>query len=226
VTLAGLLEEFESNALELLEADGLIERADSAGVVPRLIETIIRLPFGSSLMKLRRAAETQDAANVRQFEGLGLSVRDSPRISSMLDQWRDQQVGLIKSLAVGECRQLGKILAQHEGTHPRELRKIVQERFGVTRAKADLLARDQTITLSNRLSQQRMVDAGITFYIWTTAGDERVRGNPDGLWPEGLHFALEGKRFNLSSPPVISKDGRRGNPGDDYLCRCMAYPVM
>ena len=41
------------------------------------------------------------------------------------------------------------------------------------------------------------------------------------------HKRLNGKIFSWNDPPVIdTRTGRRGHPGDDYQCRCVAIPVF
>ena len=58
----------------------------------------------------------------------------------------------------------------------------------------------------------RQKEAGVTEYIWQTAGDERVRPN---------HRSKDGKKFKWSNPPADT-----GHPGQDYQCRCVAEPVL
>ena len=75
-----------------------------------------------------------------------------------------------------------------------------------------LLSRDQTTKLNASLTKLRQESAGITEYIWQTAGDERVRPT---------HKANDGKKFNWDKPPA-----KTGHPGTDINCRCVAIPVM
>jgi SPP1 gp7 family putative phage head morphogenesis protein len=56
---------------------------------------------------------------------------------------------------------------------------------------------------------------GRVFYTWRTRRDGRVRSS---------HRALEGTQQRWDDPPVISLDGRRGHPGEDFNCRCIALP--
>jgi len=68
--------------------------------------------------------------------------------------------------------------------------------------------------LINRLVQEAL---GIETYKWMTRGDGRVRM---------MHRALNNTVQRWDRPPIISPDGRRGHPGDDYNCRCVAIPVV
>jgi hypothetical protein len=94
----------------------------------------------------------------------------------------------------------------------------------VSHAKANFLARDQIGKLNGEITQRRMEDAGLSMYIWSTGGDERVRES-HALMDEGLC------RWDDSS--VYSDDGGKTwkprpagavllHPGQDYQCRCTA----
>jgi hypothetical protein len=67
--------------------------------------------------------------------------------------------------------------------------------------------------------------AGLSSYVWSTARDRRVVGNPLGLYPRGNpchedHFSRDGKTFGFDTPPGD------GPPGWAYNCRCVAQPVL
>jgi SPP1 gp7 family putative phage head morphogenesis protein len=108
------------------------------------------------------------------------------------------------------------------------LRDKLQERFAVSQSKADLIARDQVLKLNGQVTRERQKASGITEYIWTTARDERVRGNPNGLYPNSSHdhYSLDGTRQRWDAPPQVADDGTTAHPGEDYQCRCVAAPVL
>jgi SPP1 gp7 family putative phage head morphogenesis protein len=145
-----------------------------------------------------------------------------------VQHFRIVNVRLIKSLAGKQLDTIHDVLEKSEsvGARVEDLRDELMSTFGVTKAKAALLARDQTLKLHSAITQERQQQAGIAEYRWSTSRDERVRGRPGGKWPDGLHWQLEGKIFRWDDPPVISKDGRRGHPGEDYQCRCVAVPIL
>jgi SPP1 gp7 family putative phage head morphogenesis protein len=110
-------------------------------------------------------------------------------------------------------------------TSYRDLSAQIEHEFGVGRARARLIARDQTLKYNGQVTEQLHKDAGVTSYIWSTSRDERVRGTPGGKWPRGNHYELDGQRFSYSNPPVVDKKtGRRANPGYDFCCRCVSTP--
>lgn len=81
----------------------------------------------------------------------------------------------------------------------------------VTESRARLIARDQISKLTSKFNEVRQASVGITGYDWSTSHDERVRPS---------HRALDGTRQRWDRPPSV------GHPGEDYLCRCVAIPVI
>lgn len=116
-----------------------------------------------------------------------------------------------------------------DGIRVEEVRKRLEERLGIVRSRAELIARDQTLKLYGQIQEQRQTAAGIEEYTWSTSEDERVRGNPDGLYPHSRsnHFVLDGTTQRWDSPPVVdATTGRTAHPGLDFQCRCSAVPRL
>jgi SPP1 gp7 family putative phage head morphogenesis protein len=86
-----------------------------------------------------------------------------------------------------------------------------EERAAISRVRGRVLKWGAE---KNRKAQ---IASGIKRYIWRTQRDGRVRP---------MHAALDGATQRWSKPPIIRSDGTRGNPGDDYNCRCWAEPVV
>ena len=98
------------------------------------------------------------------------------------------------------------------------LANIVKSEFGVSKNKAKFLARQETGLFVSKYREERYTNAGIKEYIWSCSLDERVR--PD-------HKALHHTKWSWDSPPIVDRSsGRRGNPGEDFGCRCLALPVV
>lgn len=102
------------------------------------------------------------------------------------------------------------------------LKKELIARSQVSESRAELIARDQTLKTNAAINGARQESSGITKYVWSTSLDSRVRGTPDGVWPnaEISHYDLEGKIFSWDDPP------EPGHPGEDYQCRCIALPYI
>ena len=97
------------------------------------------------------------------------------------------------------------------GGRAEEMRASLQKQFGISRRRADLIARDQVGKLNADITQARQQALGVTEYRWRGVMDSRER-------PE--HVAREGKVFKWSRPP------EDGHPGQPIRCRCNAEPVL
>lgn len=115
------------------------------------------------------------------------------------------------------------------GASVRDMEREIAQRFKVTRARARLIARDQTGKLNAQLTEIRQVRIGVDEYIWNSVEDERVRDS---------HRVLDGKICKWGDDSVYrepnekewksrtSLQGYVGTPGSDYQCRCFAEPIM
>ena len=81
-----------------------------------------------------------------------------------------------------------------------------------TEKHARLVAHDQLNKLNARLNQTRQEAAGITEFVWTTRGDDRVREE---------HAAIDGNRYTWAAGHPTE-----GLPGEPVNCRCSATPVV
>lgn len=148
-------------------------------------------------------------------------VRDFVRIN----------VNLIRSVSFGQLERMRAIVdAHHAGqTSQAKLRDALMDTFELSRARANLIARDQILKTNADITQYRQEQVGVSEYVWVTSNDERVRGRPGGKWSDssGDHWSLDGRTFRWSEPPVVDlKSGRRAHPGKDFQCRCVAVPVV
>lgn len=183
------------------------KEADRLGIKPR---------------KARRQTRTDAAdGDPRPFgrgRPRGIKIRDEePKFGPLIDRWRVENVDKIESLVGHELDIIEGLLRDGEGRRVESLRADIEERFEVTKSKADLLARDQVLKLNAQITQERQVAAGVEEYVWTTSNDERVRP---------MHDELEGKRFRWDDPPVTNAAGDRNHPGMDYGCRCTPFAVL
>jgi hypothetical protein len=110
--------------------------------------------------------------------------------------------------------------------------------IGMSESRAALIARDQVGKLNGQLSKYRQTELGLNYYIWATAKDERVRGNPAGKYPEAEHphFFMEGLLCDWRDSSICSYDngktwvarpsGMEGLiPGEDIQCFLGQTPV-
>lgn len=137
-----------------------------------------------------------------------------------LAEWIESNVNLIESIPNEFLDELKDTIYQGyvSGHSITDLSKQIRERYGVSKTKSRMLARDQVGKLNAQISQHQQRNVGGDKYKWKTAGDGRVRGR---------HKELNNKICSWDDPPVVDKrTGRKGHPGEDYQCRCIAIPVF
>jgi SPP1 gp7 family putative phage head morphogenesis protein len=193
----------------MLVAD-LAPRLDAAGggVRFKLYETVKKKAIPAAETQGKRVGRMVDEDSRRV---LGIDPRLMPSVGPQLDSFAIENVRLITKMTEEQHQAILKVINENFGLRHEELSEKLEAAFGVSQARADLIARDQTLKLAGDLTHIRQTQAGITSYVWTTSLDERVREE---------HAALEGEVFRWDSPPSV------GHPGTDYCCRCTAYPLV
>jgi SPP1 gp7 family putative phage head morphogenesis protein len=127
-------------------------------------------------------------------------------------EWARVNVDLIKSIESKYFDEITDLVVRQVQDGRVDLQKIIADRYGVSRSRAKLIARDQTAKLNSRITERRQRELGVTRYVWSTSGDERVR-------PE--HQRLDGKTRRWDDPHPTE-----GHPGWAVQCRCTAAPVL
>lgn len=165
-----------------------------------------------------KAAETIDKHTTREITKLGIPLEATPGMRALVNTWRKSNTKLIRNFLEKEAKKVEDILANSFGRRYESVAKDIQERLQISSRRADLIARDQSLTLNAQIAREKQEAAGIEEYIWVTAGDEKVRDD---------HKELDGKRFRFDDPPIVDKrSGERGHPGDFINCRCVQYPII
>lgn len=193
---------------ELFDIEFLIGRLDrlTAEEIRRLLELD---GYDQGLTKNALAVSAANASAVSELTGVKGLARFTPdRVAS----WRKENTDLIVSLCRDQVADLkSTILERTQGLRVEEIRGLIQERFSVSESRADLIARDQTLKLNAQMTRENYKKANVNKYVWTTTRDERVRDE---------HAELDGQVFSFDDPP------EPGNPGEDFQCRCVAFPVF
>lgn len=203
------------------------------------IERAMRVLFGltdelidGSQSSWRGAFNAEEERNKRKFNeavrsaiGIDLgAVIQAEGMANTIDAAVLRNVSLVRGLSQEVARRLSNKLldALTRGLNNREIEKIITTEFGIARRRAKLIARDQAASFNGDLNRIRQTAMGVTEYVWSTSLDERVRGNPDGKYPNARpsHWDREGKTFKWSEPPSD------GHPGQPINCRCTARAVI
>lgn len=165
----------------------------------------------------RVAAERTNRHTRREALRIGIRLADAePNIAKQVAGWRKENVARITGMVDDQLGKIERILDEGEGRRVESLAKDIRRQCeDVSASRAELIARDQVLTLHSQITTARMKDAGVEKFIWTTSGDERVRES---------HEELDGQTFSYDDPPDV--DGEAALPGEPVLCRCVAYPVL
>lgn len=135
-------------------------------------------------------------------------VGNEPWVSGAIADFTRENVALIKTIPEQFFGELEKTLAREiaDGSRWEDLAAAVEERYGVSESRAELIARDQVNKFNGDLARTRQTELGIDKFIWRTMGDERVRDE---------HVVLNGNTYSWEDPPD-------GGPGEAIQCRCYA----
>lgn len=144
--------------------------------------------------------------------------------SEVIKQFKDEYlkttalpISNMKQRSIDRLRKKLLPLVMEEGYTQADLAKVIETEFGMTQRHAEFVARQETKIIKSKIIKDRALNTGHTKYVWQTAGDQRVRDT---------HRILNGKVFDFNNPPIIDELGNRGNPGDDYSCRCIARIIL
>jgi SPP1 gp7 family putative phage head morphogenesis protein len=209
-----------ARAEEAGERTDAVDIGDAQSAIAQVRIAILRRISDRRIITLLEALsrDLSDANALDLAEVLGISIRDEPAsIAALLEQWRTENVRLIKSIAEDLLGEVQEIVTEAvtRGTRVETLAKQIQRRFEVSRSRARLIARDQVAKANSQLTKIRHEAAGVSRYRWSSSQDERVRDS---------HRRLNRTVHAWNDPPLV--DGRRVHPGEDYQCRCVAIPIL
>lgn len=124
-----------------------------------------------------------------------------------------QNVSLIRSIDDEYLHQVEQLVSTsvRSGVRPEDIADELEERYDVSRSRAELIARDQIGKFNGQLTELRQTDLGIEEYIRRGVGDARERDS---------HRLINNVTFAWDDPPLV------GHPGEDFQCRCWAEPSL
>ena len=232
--LVALSDEMDAAIRDALADEGLLH-ADADGAPPPTprrtiaarVERAVRrvLKRRTLLAKITEVAEATARHSRAEWQrqvkaALGVDLPAAePDFDAAIKGFRDENLSLITSLADEKVSRVRAILEDAgDGTRVEEIAKSIREMGDVTRSRAELIARDQVLKLNAEVTEKRHKAAGVAEYVWRSSKDERVRK---------AHKDLDGTRHAYDDPPVVDyRTGRRGHPGEDFQCRCVAEPII
>jgi SPP1 gp7 family putative phage head morphogenesis protein len=198
-------------------------------------------PAIGGIVNIARTIDKFNKKELQAFKEIAIGeafAEDEPWVKNVIDSWSREQVTLITKASQDMLDTVARRIREgvKAGKSARQVTAMINADLpGISYRRARIIARDQTAKLNSALTQGRMADAGIETYIWSTSEDERVRGNPTGLYPKALpsHYVMNGKICRWDDPTVWLENGewvkRAGeapyfHPGMVIMCRCVAIP--
>jgi len=229
--LTGIAQDYDLENDNPMRSDGAVEDLNK---LMQVIETGMTIAPETRLLALNIGQNTSEwndknwRRTLRTVLGVDVFTRE-PWLENLLQGFADKNVALITKMRDETLQDIRRITIEglESGKRVRTIRaeilngtKLQAGRFKKTRTRAQLIARDQIGKLNSQLTENRQTALGIDDYTWRTALDERVRGNPAGLYPNAVpsHYDREGKTFSWNDPPA------GGHPGEAIQCRCVAEP--
>ena len=99
--------------------------------------------------------------------------------------------------------------------------QIAENVGGVSRRKAELIARDQTHKATTNYAMARASSLGFDYYVWDTSHDERVSTGKGG------HRQLQGRIYRYDKDTaIVDSYGNVGHCGSRVNCRCVPLTLM
>lgn len=154
------------------------------------------------------------------FQAIGMTV--SMTMTDAMQQAYQgvigEQVGLIRSIAGQHLDNVQRLVMESvsRGRDLHFLSKELRSRYGITKRRAALIARDQNNKATATLQSARQLEMGITHGIW--------RHSHAGKEPRPSHVKADGEKFNLRKGMFL--DGKWTLPGHEINCRCWYSPIL
>lgn len=163
------------------------------------------------------AADRSFAASLR---GAGFTVRFQPTraVNEVIQATIAEQVSLIRSIPKQYFTQIqGSVMRSVQtGRDLASLSADLQARYGVTKRRAALIARDQNNKATASITRARQMEAGITEATWLHSAGGRT--------PRPEHVAASGKRYDVAKGMFLENEWVW--PGTAINCRCVSVPVI
>jgi SPP1 gp7 family putative phage head morphogenesis protein len=152
--------------------------------------------------------------------GISVKFRMSRAQRDVLHATVNQNVNLIRSIPQKYLGAVEGIVMRgvQTGRDLQQITKGLQKEFGVTRRRAELIARDQTSKSTSALTRARQIELGITEAIWvhSHAGKTFRR----------THVAMHGKKFDVVKGMWDSDENAWVHPGELISCKCISRAVV
>jgi len=209
-------------------ADGIAEDDSPAMMMRKAMQKLARrwmskfddLSISLSQSFADRALGNSDVSLRNAMEAAGATVKFTmtPEMNDVYQGCIGEQVGLIKSIASEHLSEVQGLVMRsvQRGRDLGELSEELQKRYGITKRRAALIARDQNNKATSVMQSARQRALGIKEGIWRHSGGGKV--------PRHSHVKADRQKFDLAKGMFI--DNEWIMPGELINCRCTWSPVI
>lgn len=150
--------------------------------------------------------------------GFSVEFNLTREANDVLQATMSEQVGLIKSIASQHLTEVQGLVMRSvaDGRDLGALAKGLEDRYGITKRRAALIARDQNQKATATITRVRQDSLGITEAVWMHSHA--------GKHPRPSHVAANGKRYTIKEGMYL--DGVWTWPGREIGCRCVSKSVI
>ena len=173
-----------------------------------------------------KAADLNNAKkSANNYEGFGVDILNNKSVTEYIKASSGDNARLITSIPEQYLSQIESLVTANmrAGNRASSITDLIHDKYGVTKARAKMIARDQTSKLNSQLSEKRMRSAGVKLFQWIDSKDSKVRTKHLKISDKVTKF---GKGVYSWDDLPLSDKGEPISPGFDYLCRCIARPVL
>lgn len=169
-------------------------------------------------------ARRSTTALQRMLREGGMTVRFqmTEGMRSVLEATVQQSVSLIRSIPAQYLAQVEGIVMRgvQTGRDLHTVARDLEERLGVTRRRAALIARDQNNKATAAFNRVRQMEAGLDEAIWLHSGGGREPR------PTHKRAGRDQVRFKISQGWYDPAEKRHIQPGELINCRCVSRPIV
>ena len=162
------------------------------------------------------AKDRTDASLKAALKKAGMTVKFvvTPEIQDIMTATVAENVSLIKTIAIEHLADVEQLVMRSAqvGRDLGGLRQALQDRYGITKRRASLIARQSNNNTSAALRNARYDELGITEAQW-------IHSN-GGHTPRHEHVKWNGTMYNIKTGKWSEVSQKFVWPGTDFNCRC------
>lgn len=169
-----------------------------------------------------KASQAATYSSLKELSG-GLSIKTSTLSAVAKETLKAsvvENVALIKSIPAQYFDQITQATMRSitSGNGLADLAPALEKYEGITKRRAEFIARDQTSKAYANMNRDRMIKVGVKKAEWIHSGG--------GSHPRETHVEMDGKEFDIEKGMYDSATGEWIQPGQLPNCRCTSRPII